>query len=76
MRTVLGIFIAAIIAAIVWSNIPTQAKQQFDGVSTDPLAMTDTDRVLLKMRCSLNPYLCPMIINSRFGEPTHAASVR
>jgi hypothetical protein len=47
MRTVLGICVTAVIAAIVWSNIPTQAKQQFDGVSIDPLAMTDTATNLL-----------------------------
>jgi hypothetical protein len=47
MRTVLGICVAAVISAIVWSNIPTQAKQQFDGVSIDPLAMTDTATNLL-----------------------------
>ena len=65
MRTLLGITVAAVIAAIVWSNLPTQAKQQFNGVSIDPLTMTDTDRVLIEMRCSLNPYLCPMIVNNR-----------
>jgi len=47
MRTVLGISVAAVIAVIVWSNLPTQAKQQFDGVSIDPLAMTDTVTNLL-----------------------------
>jgi hypothetical protein len=47
MRTVLGICVTAVIAAIVWSNLPTQAKQQFDGVSIDPLAMTDTESNLL-----------------------------
>ena len=79
MRILLGISVAAVVAAFVWSNLPTQAKQQFDGISTDPLATTDTDRVLLKIRCSLNPYLCPMIINSNSTDPEnqpHAASVR
>jgi hypothetical protein len=47
MRTVLGIAVVAIIAAFVWSNLPTQAKQQFDGVSIDPLALTDTVTNLL-----------------------------
>ncbi|HET9687292.1 MAG TPA: hypothetical protein VFP79_08940 [Pseudolabrys sp.] len=47
MRTLLGISVAAVIAAFVWSNLPTQAKQQFDGVSIDPLAMTDTVTNLL-----------------------------
>jgi hypothetical protein len=47
MRTVLGICVAGVIAAIVWSNLPTQAKQQYDGVSIDPLAMTDTVTNLL-----------------------------
>jgi len=47
MRTVLGICAVAAIAAFVWSNLPTQAKQQFDGVSIDPLAMTDTVTNLL-----------------------------
>jgi hypothetical protein len=28
MRTLLGICVAAVIAAVVWSNLPTQAKQQ------------------------------------------------
>ena len=27
MRTLLGISVAAVIAAFVWSNLPTQAKQ-------------------------------------------------
>ena len=47
MRTLLGISIAAAIAAIVWSNLPTQAKQRSDTVSIDPLAMTDTVTNLL-----------------------------
>jgi hypothetical protein len=47
MRTLLGIAVVAVIAAFVWSNLPTQAKQQFDGVSIDPLAMTDTVTNLL-----------------------------
>ena len=47
MRTVLGICVTTVIAAIVWSNLPTQAKQQFDSVSIDPLAMTDTVTNLL-----------------------------
>jgi hypothetical protein len=47
MRTLLGICVTAVIVAIVWSNLPTQAKQQFDGVSIDPLAMTDTVTNLL-----------------------------
>jgi hypothetical protein len=47
MRTVSGICVTAVIAAIVWSNLPTQAKQQFDSVSIDPLAMTDTVTNLL-----------------------------
>ena len=42
MRTLLGISIAAVIAVIVWSNLPTQAKQQHDAISIDPLAMTST----------------------------------
>ena len=36
MRTLLGISIATIIALTVWTNLPTQAKQRFDGVSIDP----------------------------------------
>jgi hypothetical protein len=47
MRTLLGISVAAAIAAIVWSNLPTQAKQQYDAISIDPLAMTDTVTNLL-----------------------------
>jgi len=31
----------------VWTNLPTQAKQQHDGVSIDPLAMTGTVTNLL-----------------------------
>jgi hypothetical protein len=47
MRTLLGISVAAVIAAFVWSNLPTQAKQQYDGVSIDPHAMTGTVTNLL-----------------------------
>ena len=47
MRALLNISVAAVIAAIVWSNLPTQAKQQHDAVSIDPLAMTDTVTNLL-----------------------------
>ena len=47
MRTLLGISVAAAIAAIVLSNLPTQAKQQYDALSIDPLAMTDTVTNLL-----------------------------
>jgi hypothetical protein len=47
MRTLLGIAVVAVITAFAWSNLPTQAKQQFDGVSIDPLAMTDTVTNLL-----------------------------
>jgi len=47
MRTLLGISIVAIIAAFVWSNLPTQAKQQHDLDSIDPLAMTGTVTNLL-----------------------------
>jgi hypothetical protein len=47
MRTLLGISVAAVIAAFVWSNLPTQAKQQFDGVSIDPSVMTGTVTNLL-----------------------------
>jgi hypothetical protein len=47
MRTLLGISVAAVIAAFVWSNLPTQAKQQHDGFSIDPHAMTGTVTNLL-----------------------------
>ena len=47
MRTLLGISVAAVIAAFVWSNLPTQAKQQYDGVSIDPLTMTGSVTNLL-----------------------------
>jgi hypothetical protein len=47
MRTLLGISVAAVIAAFVWSNIPTQAKQQHDAVSIDPSTMTGTVTNLL-----------------------------
>ena len=47
MRTLLGICVAAVIAAFVWSSLPTQAKQQYDGVSIDPFAMTGTVTNLL-----------------------------
>jgi hypothetical protein len=33
MRTLLGISIATVIALTVWTNLPTQAKQQHDAVS-------------------------------------------
>jgi hypothetical protein len=33
MRILLGISIATVIALTVWTNLPTQAKQQHDGVS-------------------------------------------
>jgi hypothetical protein len=45
MRTLFGISVAAVIAAFVWSNLPTQAKQQY--VSIDPSAMTGTVTNLL-----------------------------
>ena len=38
MRTLLGISIATVIALTVWTNLPTQAKQQHDAVSIDPFA--------------------------------------
>jgi hypothetical protein len=47
MRTLLGISVAAVIAAFVWSNLPTQAKQQHDAVSIDPTTMTGTVTNLL-----------------------------
>jgi hypothetical protein len=47
MRTLIGITAVAVIVAIVWSNLPTQAKQQFDSVSIDPSAMTGTVTNLL-----------------------------
>ena len=49
MRTTLiGISVAAaVIAAFVWFEPSTQAKQQFDGVSIDPHAMTGTVTNLL-----------------------------
>ena len=47
MRTLLGISVSAVIALTVWTNLPTQAKQQYDAVSIDPLAMTDTVTNLL-----------------------------
>jgi len=47
MRTLLGISIVAVIAVTVWSNLPTQAKQQNDAVSIDPLALTGTVTNLL-----------------------------
>ena len=47
MRTLLGISVAAVIAAFVWSNIPTQAKPQHDAVSIDPSTMTGTVTNLL-----------------------------
>jgi hypothetical protein len=47
VRTLLGISVAAVIAAFVWSNLPTQAKQQHDAVSIDPSAMTGTVTNLL-----------------------------
>ena len=43
MRTLSGISISAVIALVVWFNLPTQAKQQqHDVVSMDPLAITGT----------------------------------
>ena len=43
MRIILlGISVATVIALTVWTNLPTQAKQQHDAVSLDPLAMTGT----------------------------------
>jgi len=47
MRTLLGISTAAVIAAIVWSNLPTQAKQHNDAASIDPSTMTGTVTNLL-----------------------------
>jgi len=52
MRTHIGTFILAIAIAVVvaftiWWTFPTQAKQQFGGVSIDPLAMTNTTTNLL-----------------------------
>ena len=47
MRTLLGICVAAVIAAFVWSNLPTHAKQQFDAVSIDPFTMRGTVTKLL-----------------------------
>jgi hypothetical protein len=45
--TLLGICIATVIALTVWTNLPTQAKLQHDGVSIDPFAMTGTVTNLL-----------------------------
>ncbi len=43
MRTaLLSICTATVIGLTVWTNLPTQAKQQPDGVSIDPFAMTGT----------------------------------
>ena len=47
MRVLFGIStviaLAIVITLIVfWTNVPTQAKQQLDAVSMDPLAMTGT----------------------------------
>jgi hypothetical protein len=48
MRTaLLSICIAAVTGLTVWTNLPTQAKQQHDGVSIDPFAMTGTVTNLL-----------------------------
>ena len=47
MRTLFWISTATVIALTVWTNLPTQAKQQYDAVSMDPLAMTDTVTNLL-----------------------------
>ena len=47
MRTLLGISVAAVIAAFVWSNIPTQANPKHDAVSIDPSTMTGTVTNLL-----------------------------
>jgi hypothetical protein len=47
MRTLLGISLATVIALTVWANLPTQARQQYDAVSIDPLAMTHTVTNLL-----------------------------
>jgi len=52
MRTHIGTFILAIAIAVVvaftiWWTFPTQAKQQFGGVSIDPLTMTNTTTNLL-----------------------------
>jgi hypothetical protein len=47
MRTLLALSIAAVIGAFIWSNLPTQAKQQHDSVSIDPFAMTGTVTNLL-----------------------------
>ena len=41
MRVLLGIAFATVIAAIVWSSIPTVAKQH-GSVSIDPSSMTLT----------------------------------
>jgi hypothetical protein len=45
--TLLGICIVTVIALTVWTNLPSQAKQEFGGVSIDPFAMTGTVTNLL-----------------------------
>ena len=47
MRTLLGISVAAVIAAFVWSNLPTQAKQQYDAFLSTRSPMTGTVTNLL-----------------------------
>lgn len=54
MRTRFGVSIAAAISIaivialiVVWTNFPTQAKQQNDAVSIDPFTMTGTVTNLL-----------------------------
>jgi hypothetical protein len=42
MRALLGIIIAAVIAATVWWSLPTHATQQYGSVSVDPVSMMTT----------------------------------
>ena len=47
MRILLGIAVVAVLVVAAWASIPTVAKQKYDAVSIDPLAMTGTVTNLL-----------------------------
>ena len=68
MRTLLGISVAAVIAAFVWSNLPTQAKQQIDGVSIDSLPK-------FTVRMYLHPHDTQMLMGIQRGNEELRISV-
>ena len=64
MRILYGISIVAVLAVAVWWTFPTHAKQQYNSISMDPVAMmTTTTNLPVDPECDQGTVFLPAGVN-------------